>query len=150
MVIRAQLKSYDVKQGTNSQKYSVKRELMLECFNAGWSKQEIRILFKFIDWIIRLPEELQQKLKQEIIKVEKELNMTYIPTYEREAYYEGKMEGIKEGKTEGIKEGKTEGIKEERQKTAREMLKDGVDFKKISSYTGLPIEEVEAIAVVVR
>ena len=150
MVIRAQLKSYEIKQGTGNQRYSAKRELMLECLNAGWSKQEIRVLFKFIDWIITLPRELQDKLNQEIIKAEKERNMNYIPTYEREAFYEGKLEGIKEGIKEGKQEGIKEGKLEEKKEIARELVKRGIDFTFISESVGLPIHEVEAIAVVVR
>jgi len=68
--------------------------------------------------------------------------MNYIPTYEREAFYEGKLEGIKEG----IKEGKLE----EKKEIARELVKRGIDFTFISESVGLPIHEVEAIAVVVR
>jgi predicted transposase/invertase (TIGR01784 family) len=68
--------------------------------------------------------------------------MTYIPTYEREAYYEGKTEG----KTEGITEGKLE----ERLKNARELVKRGIDFTIISESLGLPVKEVEMLAVVVR
>jgi hypothetical protein len=56
--------------------------------------------------------------------------MTYIPTYEREAYNEGKME--------------------ERLKNAREMAKIGIEFPIISKVTGLPIKEIEAMAVTVQ
>jgi predicted transposase/invertase (TIGR01784 family) len=46
---------------------------------------------------------------------------------------------------EAIEEGLAEGRAEGRAEVAREMLYDGVPVEKISKYTGLSIEDIEAL-----
>jgi predicted transposase/invertase (TIGR01784 family) len=59
----------------------------------------------------------------------------------QEAIEEGRAEGHAEGRAEG----RAEGLSEARAEVAREMLSDGVPVEKISKYTGLSIEDVEAL-----
>ena len=56
-----------------------------------------------------------------------------------EKYVEGKIEGKVEGKVEGLVEGKTE--------TARKMKAKGYETEEIADLTGLPVEEINAIAI---
>jgi hypothetical protein len=142
MIVRAQLKSHEAKKGDDQNKYVIKRELYKECFEAGYNREEARTVFKFMDWVITIPEELQKKLKLEIIKLEEDYKMPYIPTYEREA----RKEGIEEGKRVGVKEGKRVGVKEGKLETARELVKNGVDITIIAKATGFPIKEIEKLA----
>ncbi len=62
---------------------------------------------------------------------------------------EGLKEGIKEGREEGIKEGRKagreEGKVESKKEIAKNLLKEGVDIKIISSSTGLSKEEIEKL-----
>ena len=59
----------------------------------------------------------------------------------------GMERGRKEGRVEGRAEGRTEGRAEGRAETARAMLADGVDPVRITKYTGLSAEELEALKV---
>lgn len=54
----------------------------------------------------------------------------------------GIEEGMKEGIKEGKKEGKKEGIQEEKEKIAKEMLKDNVDIETIMKFTKLSKEDI--------
>lgn len=57
----------------------------------------------------------------------------------------GFSEGKAEGRAEGIAEGKAEGIAEGKADDARKMLADGLDIAKISQYTGLSPEQIQAL-----
>ncbi|MCP4150669.1 MAG: hypothetical protein GY757_23180, partial [bacterium] len=81
MIVRAQLKEYEAKKGDKTKKFNIKRELYRQCIKAGYSSDETRIIFKFIDWLIRLPEGLQEKLNTELTKLGEDYKMAYIPTY---------------------------------------------------------------------
>jgi predicted transposase/invertase (TIGR01784 family) len=56
-----------------------------------------------------------------------------------------KEEGRIEGHKEGHKEGHMKGRKEAHVEDAINMLHDGVSVEKISQYTHLPREEIEAL-----
>ncbi len=47
---------------------------------------------------------------------------------------------------ENREEGREEGRKEARMENAKTMLADGMDYKIIAKYSGLTLEEVEALA----
>ena len=63
------------------------------------------------------------------------------------SYNEGMEIGMERGRVEGRAEGRTEGRAEGRAETARAMLADGVDPVRITKYTGLSAEELEALKV---
>jgi hypothetical protein len=129
MVVLAQIKSYEAKKSDNQRKYNIKLNLFRECFKRGYSKDQIRGLVKFIDWVINLPTKYQDKLYHEIIKLEEETKMPYLPTWERTAK----------------KEGKKEGKKEQALKTAKKMLEDDFSIENIMKYTGLSQKEIKAL-----
>jgi hypothetical protein len=137
MVVRAQLKSYEIKKGDDDQRYAAKKELIRECYESGYGKKERRTLLRFLDWIIRLPDSLHKKLSNEIIKIEEEKKMPYVTSWERIAKREGKRQGKREGKREGIREGKLD--------TARRMLNQDYSLEDIEKCTGLTIDEIKSL-----
>jgi hypothetical protein len=143
MIVKAQLKNYELKKAGNEQKSSVKWELIRQCYEKKYSKEEIRVLLTFIDWLIRLPEGLTEQLTKKIAILEEEYKMPYVTSWERLGEKKGKKEGIKEGKKEGIREGKKEGKKEGKRETAKRMLLDNFSIEKVIKYTGLTEQEVK-------
>jgi predicted transposase/invertase (TIGR01784 family) len=79
--------------------------------------------------VINLPTKYQDKLYHEIIKLEEETKMPYLPTWERTAK----------------KEVKKEGKKEQALKTAKKMLEDDFSIENIMKYTGLSQKEIKAL-----
>ena len=63
-------------------------------YRVGYSRNEIIDLFAFIDWIMRLPKELEKSLWQEVQKIEEVKKMAYVTSVERI----GIEKGIEEGK----------------------------------------------------
>ncbi len=57
-------------------------------------------LLRFIDWLIRLPDELERELRNELTALVEEKNMVYVTSFERFAREEGREEGRKEGREE--------------------------------------------------
>jgi flagellar biosynthesis/type III secretory pathway protein FliH len=80
-------------QERKSWKFSLIRRL----YDLGWQEKEIRNLYRFIDWIMILPDGLEAKFWQEIKQFEQERQMSYITTGERIGYERGKSEGKIEG-----------------------------------------------------
>ncbi len=127
MVVKAQWNSYDAKKHDNNKKYDVKWDLMRQCFKRGYSKKQITMLLKFIDWIIRLPEEFEMRLSDEIAKIEEEYKMPYVTSWER----------IAEKRTE----------KRVKKATAIKLLKAGVEKNIIADSIGFPMKKIEELAV---
>ncbi|GAB1545144.1 hypothetical protein NUACC21_78200 [Scytonema sp. NUACC21] len=80
-----------------SWKFSPERRL----YELGLNEREIRNLYRFIDWIMILPKELEAQFWQEFKEFEQERAMSYITTGERIGYERGKIEGKIEGTLEG-------------------------------------------------
>ncbi|MFM6859691.1 MAG: transposase, partial [Dolichospermum sp.] len=59
-------------------------------------------LFRFIDWIMVLPEELAISFKTEIKSYEEARKMRYVTSIERLAKQEGIEEGLQEGRQLGV------------------------------------------------
>jgi predicted transposase YdaD len=75
--------------------------LTKELYRRGFSKSDILKLYHFIDWLMMLPEALEQTCYQEIVQFEEEQKMPYITTAERI----GQEKGREEGRQEGIQKG---------------------------------------------
>ncbi len=142
LAVKVQLKSHEAKNLDDASTYNIKRELMREYYNHGYDARYVRSLLHFMDLIFHLPEDLEKKFTEEILRIEEELNMPYVTNVERIAIKKGMKEGKKEGKKEGMKEGMKEGKLE----TAREFLKLGVDIDTVVKATGFSKEEIEKIA----
>jgi hypothetical protein len=129
MVVNAQLKSYELKKAGNKKKSTVKWELIRQCYERGYTKRRIDALLKFIDWLIRLPDDLDQQLTKKINKLEEEYKMPYVTSWERIAKKEGEKRGEKKGMI----------------KTAKKMLEDDVSIENIIKYTGLTEKEIKSL-----
>jgi hypothetical protein len=92
-------------------RYAAKLALVRLLYQHDWSRQRILDLFAVLDWMMRLPEALEQKLWQDIGEIEGEKQMRYITSVERigmkRGWIEGNQIGLAEGKLEGKLEGET-------------------------------------------
>ena len=67
--------------------------------------------FRFIDWVLALPKQIEYDFREELARFEEEHNMVYITSIERIGIEKGRAEGKAEGIAEGIAEGVAEGIR---------------------------------------
>ncbi len=97
------------------------RFFLKECLKKGYSKKETHVLLKFIDWLIRLPDELDRQISIKIRKEEEDYKMAYVTSFERIAKKDQAVE------------------------IAKRMKQDGEPIDKIAKYSGLSIEEIEKL-----
>ncbi|MBK1633604.1 cytosolic protein [Thiohalocapsa halophila] len=94
-------------------RYRFKRRLVQLLYRHGWTRQRVLDLFAVLDWMMRLPENLEQQLWQDIQALEGAQAMRYITSVERIGrrigWKDGQLAGKQEGKQEGKREGKQEG-----------------------------------------
>ncbi|QTA89841.1 DUF4351 domain-containing protein [Desulfonema magnum] len=70
-----------------------KIQIIKHLYQKGFGRQDIINLFRFIDWLMFLPEELDHSFMEEIAKFEGEKKMQYITSVERVGYKRGMLEG---------------------------------------------------------
>jgi Domain of unknown function (DUF4351) len=101
VVVQAHLAAQATK-GKESQQRRRKQKfaLMTMMYEKGYSRQEVIDLFRFIEWVMILPPELEQAFKNDLATYEEEKNMPYISNLERESLAAGEAKGREAGKAE--------------------------------------------------
>lgn len=70
---------------------------------------------RFIDWLIKIPEDLMLTCNEQIKKIAEEeaeeWDVPYVSMFDQLARLEGKQEGKQEGRQEGLQEGRQEEIR---------------------------------------
>ncbi|MBJ7899141.1 MAG: DUF4351 domain-containing protein [Cyanobacteria bacterium RI_101] len=97
-------------------RYDAKWRLARLLYERDWDKQRILDLFGIIDWLMKLPQNLDKQLWTSIQNLERNKAMPYVLSVERIARQEGRQEGLQEGRQKGLQEGRQEGLQEGRQK----------------------------------
>ena len=66
-------------------------------YERKWDKQRIIDLFSVIDWLMRLPTELEKRLMHEVYTLERKVTMPYVTSAERFGIEKGLLQGRQEG-----------------------------------------------------
>jgi hypothetical protein len=77
----------------DNERYKAKQLLVRLLYQRKWDKQRVIDLFRVIDWMMKLPEELEQKLWHEIETIEENEKMQYVTSVERMAIAKGVVQG---------------------------------------------------------
>jgi hypothetical protein len=93
-------------------RFTFKVDVTRELYGRRYSREKTIKLFRFADFILKLPKALSRRFRMELAKIEEEHNMPYLSTYERDAMEKGLKKGLKKGRQEGLEEGKQEGKEE--------------------------------------
>ncbi|GAA6622351.1 cytosolic protein [Scytonema sp. NUACC26] len=102
VVVMTHLKAQQTR-SDRTKRLQSKLELTKRLYELGFSREDIINLFKLIDWIMSLPEELEQEFWQEFRNFEESKSMPYITSVERLGIKKGKQEGLLEGISLGLK-----------------------------------------------
>jgi hypothetical protein len=76
--------------------FNIKLRLIRSMYEKGYSQDEIRAIFEFIDWIITLNDKEEGLIREEIEKLEGVKKVPYVTSIERIGRREEKKEGILE------------------------------------------------------
>jgi hypothetical protein len=94
IVVMAHLKTQDTKHEPEERK-TWKFRLTTMLYDRGYSEQAILDLYNFLDWMMRLPEDIEQAFQVELEEFEEARKMKYVTTIERMAEARGEARGGK-------------------------------------------------------
>jgi hypothetical protein len=92
VVVMAHLKAQETRKNSQQRKLW-KFTLTRRLHEQGYERRDILNLYRFIDWLLELPEGLELEFQQEIAQFEQERQMPYISSIERVAEQKGRQEG---------------------------------------------------------
>ena len=95
-VVLTHLKGLETRKNPES-RYAWKIRIVKGLYERGWDKKDIRQLFRFIDWIMSLQEELEDSFWGEVQNLEEEKKMPYMISGERIARKQELLKGIELG-----------------------------------------------------
>jgi hypothetical protein len=95
IAVMAHLKTKATRQDLQSRK-EWKFRLTRQLYEQGYERQDILNLFKFLDWIMELPQELKQAFRTELEQYEQERQMPYITSIEQMAKEEMAVKMLQE------------------------------------------------------
>ncbi len=101
IVVMAHLKTRD----THNDKKSRKRwklYLVRRLYERGYCREDVINLFHFIDWLMRLPEEMEESFWTEMHQYEEGKKMEYITSVERIGIKKGIQQGIQQNAREAV------------------------------------------------
>ena len=65
-------------------------------YDRGLSADQVRELFRLIEWMVQLPEDLQDQFAEKVSRFEEERRMPYVTSIERKALQRGLQQGERE------------------------------------------------------
>ena len=92
VMIMAHLKT-KATQGQPEQRQQWKWDLIRRLFEQGYDKNDIRQLFRLVDWMMTLPEELQKRFETQVTQYQEERKMPLLSHMELRAEKRGEQRG---------------------------------------------------------
>ena len=109
IIVLAHLREMETRKDIRSRLFW-KITLVKALYKKGYNKEDILLLYSFIDWLISLPEKENEIFHEEIVRFEEVKKMAYITTAERIGMKKGMEKGIKEGMEKGRLESTQEAV----------------------------------------
>ncbi|MBL8889928.1 MAG: hypothetical protein JNL67_08100 [Planctomycetaceae bacterium] len=103
-------------------RFRFKVELVRRLYDKLWEAEDIRRLFRFIDWVLDLPRDFAVQFKDHVHQIEMEKQMPYITSIEKLAKLEGEAIGETRGEARGEARGDARGQTKGKIKTFQELL----------------------------
>jgi hypothetical protein len=102
IVVMAHIKTRETQHDMEHRQYW-KFRIIRHAYDRGYQRQDIIRLFHFIDWIMRLPDDLEREWIVQVEQMEAERHMDYVTSVERFAIQKGHDEGQKKGHETAIR-----------------------------------------------
>jgi hypothetical protein len=142
VVVLAHLKTKETREDVESRR-AWKLRIVRGLYARGLGGDDVRKLFRFIDWLMALPDDLERAFWSDVLRIEEEHKMPFVTIGERIGREKGLEEGLALGRQEGRQEGVQEGL--------REGLLHGIEFGLESKFgaagTGL-LDEIRSLRAV--
>ncbi len=92
VVVQAHLTALETR-GDEGGRFQQKLSLTKRLYRRGFSKQIVIGLYRFMDWVLWLPKELEAEFDDRISEYEEEHKMEYVTSIERRGIKKGRQEG---------------------------------------------------------
>lgn len=93
-----------------------KTHLVRQLFRGGLNNDDVRQLFRLIDWLMQLPPALEGAFWLEVTTLQKEKHVPFVTSFERiereHMRVEARAEGLAEGRAAGQAEGRLQGLRD--------------------------------------
>ena len=99
----AHLKGIETRKDPDS-RLKWKLSLVKRLYERGYQREDILKLFRFIDWIMTLPEYLENRFSDDMYKYEEDMKMPYVTSIERMGIKKGIEKGIEKGTLKNARE----------------------------------------------
>lgn len=126
IAVMAHLKTKETRNDAQARK-EWKFRLTRRLYEQGYERQDILNLFRFLDWMMELPEGLKQEFWTDLEQYEQEKQMPYVTSIEQM--------GIEKGR------------EEERRSLALKMLQENIPLETIARITDLTIAQLQQLQV---
>ena len=100
-ILLAHLKVLETR-GVPQTRWQWKLRLVKGLYERGLKREQIRHLFRVLDWMLALPKELDVSFNEELHRFEEERRMPYVTSIERLGLERGREEGREEGREQGL------------------------------------------------
>ena len=77
--------------GDPTARYRSKWALIRNLYGRGLNAEQVRQLMRLIDWLLELPRELKEQLRNNIHTLEEEQKMKFVTSFEELAKEEGRL-----------------------------------------------------------
>ncbi|MDU9050689.1 MAG: hypothetical protein Q3M30_17715 [Candidatus Electrothrix sp. Rat3] len=111
VVVMAHLKAQETASGRAEERKQWKLRLIRLLYARGYERKDVLELFRFIDWLLILPPELERRFTEEVSRIEEGQGIEYITSVERIGMQRGLEQGMKQGLEQGVKLGSLEQAK---------------------------------------
>ena len=96
-LVLAHLKTMETK-GEAESRREWKFRIVRSLYERGYEREDVRKLFRLVDWFMKLTPELETKFQRDLEEYEEQHHMPYVTAIERMAEARGKAEGKAEGR----------------------------------------------------
>ena len=103
VVVMASLKAKETTRDSQS-RYQWKRAIVRGLYERGWSREDVLELFRLIDWMMSLPEDLARAFEMDLAEIEEETHMPYVTSIERLGMQRGLEQGLGQGLAQGMRD----------------------------------------------
>ena len=101
LIVQAFLKTLHT-QGNDQSRYQWKRAFILKVYELGLDHETLFRIYRFIEWIMEIPVEMDERLYNEIKQIEEHKEMSLITIAEKKGLEKGRQKGLLEGKMKAI------------------------------------------------
>jgi len=109
IIVVAHLKTLETKKDSQS-RLDWKKRLAKALYLKGFSREDIMNLYRFLDWLMVLPKELEIEFQEDMKTFEEGMKVAYITSAERIGIEKGMQEGMQKGIEKGVQKGKAQNL----------------------------------------